>query len=111
MVCSGSLIAVTSSGSYSGVSCGIGCAGAAKAVILLQYRVMIAEQRSDVRVSFKFTSLSPCAVWLGKYDSQCGITFLMRVFLTNELHNAGIAITGLRERTGGSATVSPLTAL
>lgn len=78
-----SLTEPTSGRSYSGILCGINCGTAPKDVILLQYQVMIAEQHSEVRVSFKLTGLSPGIVWLWKYDAQCGITFFcMRVFLT-----------------------------
>lgn len=70
-----SLIELTSSKSCSGILCGVDCGSAPKDVILLQYRMMIAEQHSEVRVSFKLTGLSPGVVWLWKYDAQCGTIF------------------------------------
>jgi len=70
-----SLIEPTSSRSCSDILCGIDCGSAPKDVILLQYGMMIAEQHSDVRVSFKLNDWSPGVVWLWKYDAQCGITF------------------------------------
>lgn len=53
-----SLTEPTSGRSYSGILCGINCGSAPKDVILLQYRMMIAEQHSEVRVSFKLTGFS-----------------------------------------------------
>lgn len=59
----------------------------------------------EVRVSFKLTGLSPGEsleslshqTWWWKYDAQHGMTFFSYESLSAyiELHDAGIAITGL----------------